>query len=166
MSCLDSHVLSNVDTIREKNSIKQHEKERKNDDIDCDPAIISFGRYNDNQVRRDRVFFLRLFCVSKKQSDDLFYIFKHPYEMHTVNQQLINVVDQMIAQSHIPFSLLPKHFKPKWIVKQRETREEPLQNSYRSLSFNNFSVKSNNYYRRNKTNCIRDDHRINTGITE
>jgi hypothetical protein len=40
----------------------------------------------------------------------------------------MNVVDQMIAQPHIPYALLPKHFKPKQISNNRNQQKSNLLN--------------------------------------
>jgi len=41
----------------------------------------------------------------------------------------MNVVDQMIAQPHIPYALLPKHFKPKQISNNRNQQQSSLLNN-------------------------------------
>ncbi len=52
----------------------------------------------------------------------------------------------MIAQAHIPYVLLPKHFKPKQISNEPNQQQSRLLNN----NINNVSTRQENYFKDNK----------------
>ncbi|CAF1355735.1 unnamed protein product [Adineta ricciae] len=148
MSYCESQLPSHTSTITEKANVKD---EKEGNAIDFDSAILSIGRAQSNQVR-SRVLFLQLFHPSNNQSDDLFCTFKCRDQTYAGNQQMINVVDQMIAQPHVSYSLLPKHFKPKQQVTQLKDSNRKYQSWYYEYSYQSSRGRL-------KSKCITDDHR-------
>ncbi len=71
------------------------------------------------------------------------------------DQQQINVIDQMIAQPHIPYVLLPKHFKPQLIsVNRNPQRHDYLKNNDQEHEpiIHRSSVITNSFYKPHKKN--------------
>ncbi|CAF1412824.1 unnamed protein product [Adineta steineri] len=183
-------LLIKSDTCRNKTQVECVELDQKdNDVIDFDSAIVLVGRFNNNKQIQ---YYFNHRHSSHNQYDDLSYTRDFKYQIHSDKQQQINVVDQMIAESYIPYSLLPKHFKSQqsqWQTSFRDQYfipnnlcyESDTNNCYNSHSYRGFEhcsyainkrnrpcLHSNQQrgryrsYRRNGNSCILDDHRVNT----
>ena len=150
VSYCESELPSHKSTITEKSNVKD---EKEGNDIDFDSAIISIGRAQSNRVC-SRVLLSQLLHPPNKQSDDLFCTLKCKDQTYGGNQQMISVVDQMIAQPHVSYSLLPKHFRPKQQVTQLKDSNRKYQSWYHEYSY------QSSHGRLKKSNkCIIDDHR-------
>ncbi|CAF1195210.1 unnamed protein product [Adineta steineri] len=104
-------LLIERDTCINKTQIKRVELNQKdNDVIDFDTAIILIGRFSNNNKQIQ--YYFNHSHSSYNQYNDLSRTSDYKCHIHSDKQRQINVVDQMIAQSYIPYSLLPKHFKP------------------------------------------------------
>ncbi|CAF1287557.1 unnamed protein product, partial [Adineta steineri] len=129
-------LLIKSDTCINKTQIERVELNQKdNDVIDFDSAIILIGRFSNNNKQIQYYFNHSHF--SHNQYNDLSRTCGYKYQTYSNKQRQINVVDQMIAQSYIPYSLLPKHFKPK----------QPY------LVNNNNNIPNNFYYESYTNDC-------------
>ncbi|CAF1225113.1 unnamed protein product [Adineta steineri] len=104
-------LLIKRDTCINKTQIERVELNQKdNDVIDFDSAIILIGRFSNNNKQIQ--YYFNHSHSSHNQYNDLSRTCDYKYQTHSDKQQQINVDNQMIAQSYIAYSPLPKHFKP------------------------------------------------------
>ncbi|CAF2887693.1 unnamed protein product [Rotaria sp. Silwood2] len=116
------------------------------DIIDFDPAIISIGRSVNSQHSIDNHNYCDFF---NEKYNDRSSKSSYRYRTCSNNQQQINIVDQLINQPHIPYALLPKHFKSKQISNDRT--QHPQQED--DLRENNLWHKSMIHRHHVPTNC-------------
>ncbi|CAF1106060.1 unnamed protein product [Rotaria sp. Silwood1] len=120
------------------------------DIIDSDPAVLVIGRSLHNQRSTDN----HNHCDSfNKKYDDRPSKPSCQCRICSNDQQQINIVDQLINQPHIPYALLPKHFKPKQISNDC-TQHSQLQNYlkennqwYKSMIYRH-RIPTHYYYKR------------------
>ncbi|CAF3747553.1 unnamed protein product [Adineta steineri] len=144
-------LLIKSDTCRNKTQVECVELDQKdNDVIDFDSAILLVGRFNNNKQIQ---YYFNHSHSSHNQYDDLSHTCDFKYQIHSNKQRQINVVDQMIAESYIPYSLLPKYFKSQQSYLVNNNDDSIQQHQWQTSFRDRYFIPNNFYYESYKNNC-------------